>query len=112
MSFTYDASTSIGKVRLLIGDHDSNNYVLEDEEISSFLNMAEDNVYLASAFALRSIATNEAKLIQKYIKTKRFNTNNLIKLAFSIKNPEIATQKLIRFLSNIKLSKGHYKPPK
>ena len=86
MSFTYDTSTNIGKVRLLIRDKDSSNYVFEDEELFLFLDMAGGNTYLASAFALRNIATSEAKLVQKYkVGTKSVDragiVDSLLKLA-------------------------------
>ena len=80
MSFTYDTSTNIGKVRLLIRDKDSSNYVFEDEELSLFLDMADGNTYLASAFALRNMATSEAKLVQKYkVGTKSVDKGNKVK---------------------------------
>ena len=33
MAFTYDPTTDIGKIRMLVPDRDSQNYVFQDEEI-------------------------------------------------------------------------------
>lgn len=56
MAFTYDVSTDRGKVRLLIGDTDTNDQLLQDNEIDFFLTQANDNVYLAAAYAAEAIA--------------------------------------------------------
>lgn len=56
MAFTYVVSTNRGKVRLLIGDTDSNNVLLQDDEIDFFLSESNDNVYLAASYAARSIS--------------------------------------------------------
>lgn len=61
MAFTYDVSTDRGKVRLLLADTDSNDYIWEDAEIDAFLNLASDSVYGAAALALRSLAADKGK---------------------------------------------------
>lgn len=62
MVFTYDATTNIGKVRLLINDK-VNIYThpaqFSDTEIDVFLAMASSAVYLAAAFALESWAASD-----------------------------------------------------
>lgn len=59
MTFTYDVSTSRGKVRLLISDLDSGKPLFQDDEIDTFLAMEDDSVKLAAAQALDTIAANE-----------------------------------------------------
>ena len=76
MTVTYDLSTSVGKVRLLIGDTNMTNIFPEnaadrsviflDEEISAFLSMSDGNVFMAGAMAFRAVAASRA-LIDKYV---------------------------------------------
>lgn len=56
MAFTYNVATDIGKVRLLVGDTDSATALLQDDEVEYFLEIAENNVYLAASYAAGSIA--------------------------------------------------------
>lgn len=78
MAFTYDVSTDIGKVRLLITDTDDGNPIFDDSEITSFLTQTAyggvNDVRLAAALALETIATSEA-LIQKKIKLLDLSTD-------------------------------------
>jgi len=53
--FTYDTTTDIGKIRLIISDKDEDDYHFEDAELQVFLT-AEGSVNLASAAALESWA--------------------------------------------------------
>lgn len=62
MSFTYDVTTSRGKVRLLAFDTDSTNYVFEDAEVDALLSLEGQSVYRAAACALRSIAAEKSRL--------------------------------------------------
>ena len=79
MSFTYNLTTEIGKVRLFTGDKDSASYAFEDEEIQKFLELTNHNVYLASADMLRALASSEAKLVKKYkIGTKSVDKSGII----------------------------------
>jgi len=55
MSFTYDLDTDIGKVRLIIQDHNSLDYHFEDAELQVFLT-AEGSVNLAAAAAFEAWA--------------------------------------------------------
>lgn len=74
MSFTYDPSTSAGRVRLLATDTDSNNAIFSDDEIAAFLALEDDSVKRAAAAALDQIASSEA-LIQKRIKLLDLQTD-------------------------------------
>lgn len=59
MTWTYDPTTDVGKVRLTISDTEVSRPVLDDEDIEAFLSMAGNSIPLASAKALETIATNE-----------------------------------------------------
>jgi len=61
MAFTYDLTTNIGKIRLLIADTDEDSYDFEDDEITA-ANDLSVNIYYASAILLRSLAANRARL--------------------------------------------------
>jgi hypothetical protein len=73
MTFTYDLTKDIGKVRLLIQDTDISSSgakaVFSDEEITFFLTVtAQDsanNLYLAAAHALEVNATEAARLAKR-----------------------------------------------
>lgn len=58
MTYTYSVATSIGKVRLLIGDKGTTAAAatFADEELQVFLDACTDNVYSAAAQALRAWA--------------------------------------------------------
>lgn len=76
MSFTYDPTSDVGKVRLLITDTQVSNPALQmfsDYEIQAYLDL-ETTVFEAAALALDTIATNEA-LVQKVIKTLDLETD-------------------------------------
>lgn len=72
--FTYDPSTSAGRVRLLATDTDSDNAIFSDDEIAAFLALEDDSVKRAAATALDQIASSEA-LIQKRIKLLDLQTD-------------------------------------
>lgn len=75
MSFTYDTTTSRGRVRLLVTDTDSSSYLFEDAEIDAFLALApESSVYRAAAQALEVTACSEV-LVQKRIKLLDLSTD-------------------------------------
>lgn len=59
MTWTYDPSTDIGKVRLRVSDTDTTRRVMDDEDYQAFLDMAGGSVVLAAAMALETIAVNE-----------------------------------------------------
>lgn len=74
MSFTYDTSTDLGRVRLLITDRDASNQIFSDAEIEAFLAMEGDDVFLAAAAATETIARNEA-LVLKVIEVLDLKTD-------------------------------------
>lgn len=59
MTWTYDPSTDIGRVRLLVADTDTTRRIMDDEEYQAFLDMSGGSVVLAAAKALETIAVNE-----------------------------------------------------
>jgi hypothetical protein len=63
MTFTYTLSTDIGKARLYSGDTNSGNAAFSDEELQIFIDgSTSSNVRLASAWALRSLALDTARM--------------------------------------------------
>lgn len=62
MAFTYDLTNDIGKVRLMISDTVSTDYIFTDEEIQAFLSMQENNLYLTAAQAYGTIIRSRALL--------------------------------------------------
>jgi len=59
MTWNYDPSTDVGKVRLRVSDTDTTRRIMDDEEYTAFLEMAGGSVPLAAAMALETIAVNE-----------------------------------------------------
>ena len=54
MTLTYDITTTVGKIRLIIGDTDVTDAVFTDEELTYFLTENSNNVNLAAADALEA----------------------------------------------------------
>lgn len=77
MAFTYDLSDSVGKVRLLIMDNQSANYLFEDSEITAFLEFEADNTRRAAALALETMASNEV-YVQKKIELLDLKTDGSV----------------------------------
>lgn len=63
MPFSFDLTTDIGKVRLLIPDRVPDSYMFEDDEILAFLSM-ETGVKRASALALETIASDQVMVLK------------------------------------------------
>lgn len=59
MTATYDITTTIGKIRLKIGDKDTDDAFFTDEELTEFYSQ-EGNIDLAAAAALESWAASYA----------------------------------------------------
>ena len=59
MTWSYNPSTDIGKVRMLVTDTDTTRRIMDDEEYQAYLDMSGGSVVLAAAKALESIAVNE-----------------------------------------------------
>lgn len=60
-AFTYDLSTDVGKVRLLIPDNDSTAYFLTDSEIEYFLGETANVVNAAAVMACNQLARQFAQ---------------------------------------------------
>lgn len=71
---TYDPSTDVGKVRMLINDVDESDEVFTDPELEAFLALEGDAIKLAAAQAIDSQATNEA-LAAKVLKDHQLSTD-------------------------------------
>lgn len=74
MTYTYQPTTDIGKVRMLIPDRVEASAVFSDEEIQAYLDMNDSNVRRAAAEALETIASDEAMTL-KVISTLDLSTN-------------------------------------
>ncbi len=75
MPWTYDPTTPVGQVRLLITDTNVARPIFADDaEIEAFLGMNDDDIRLAAAQALDVIATNEA-LVLKVIQNMDLRTD-------------------------------------
>ncbi len=74
MATTYDLTTAVGQVRLQISDTDVADAIFSDEELQVFLDANSDDVLLASAQALRSIAASAARMA-KLRKTLNFTAD-------------------------------------
>lgn len=64
MAFTYDTGTDVGKIRLLVFDTDSSNYVFEDGELAVFYDVEGDSLKRAAALALETMASHEAFVLK------------------------------------------------
>ena len=62
MATTYDLSTDRGKCRLLASDTNVHDAIFEDDEWDAILAMESDNVYLAAALGLDTMAGDAAKV--------------------------------------------------
>jgi hypothetical protein len=63
---TLDVTQAIGRlnaVRLLVGDTDSSDQQMEDEEIYFSLSQASDNIYNAASFVCKLLAAKYSRLV-------------------------------------------------
>ena len=74
MAFTFDVSTDVGRVRLLIPDRTAADPLFTDAEITALLELEGDDVRCATALALETIASDQA-LILKVIKSLDLQTD-------------------------------------
>jgi len=66
MSYTYTSGTNIAKIRDLIGDNGgASTAILTDEEITTFLSLTSNSLYLTAAIALIRIAASKSLLAKK-----------------------------------------------
>ena len=91
MTYTYQPTTAIGKVRMLIPDRVEANAVFSDEEIQAFLDMNDSNVRRAAAEALETIASDEAMTL-KVISTLDLTTNGASTSAAILERAKILRQ--------------------
>ena len=61
MAFTYDTTTSRGKVRLLCFDRVEASAVFGDAEIDAFLSLGGSDVWLAASYACRDLQARATK---------------------------------------------------
>ncbi len=71
---TYDPTTDAGKVRLLVRDTNTSDHFFTDAEIDAFLTLGDNDVRLAAAEALDTIATDEA-LVLKVVRILHLQTD-------------------------------------
>jgi hypothetical protein len=64
VTFSYDLTTDIGKVRLNIPDTDSADAIFTDEEIQAFLDQEMSNIFFAAADACDTLATNQVYILK------------------------------------------------
>ena len=69
-----DYTSARGRVRLLITDIDEAQPIFSDEQVDAFLAMEDDDVRLAAAAAIETIARNEA-LVLKVIEVLDLKTD-------------------------------------
>lgn len=62
---TYDPSTDVGRVRLMIADTDLESAVFDDEEIAACLSLEGGDVRAAAARALESILADRARMARR-----------------------------------------------
>ena len=67
---------TVAQVRLLIPDTDPSNQALSDGQITELLTLSNNRVFLAAAYALEIIATDEA-LVYKIVRTDDLSVNGV-----------------------------------
>lgn len=84
MTWTYDGapgtSDAAGRrdsVRFLVGDTDTNDQQVTDEEITFALNSAADDVYLAAAITARAISGKYARRVDTSVESIRSSYSQL-----------------------------------
>ena len=92
---SYDITTNVGKVRLLIGDKDIANEVFLDAEITYFLTKNSDSINLASAEALEAWASSyaanaDSEKIGDYAYTQKI-VDKMLNLAKNLREKESGT---------------------
>ena len=60
---TTTASGRLNSVRLLVGDTDTTDQLVQDEEITFALSQANDNIYYAAAWVCRTIAAKFSRMV-------------------------------------------------
>lgn len=75
MSFSYDVSTTVGKIRLWIQDSDSNNALFSDEDINAMLSMNDNDIRATAAALLFALASNKS-LLAKAVSAGKYSEDN------------------------------------
>ncbi len=88
MAFTYDVTTTRGKVRLLCTDSVLANEIFADAEIDAFLTLESSDVRRAAALALETIASSEV-LVQKRIRLLELTTDGPAESAELLKRAKL-----------------------
>lgn len=73
MSFTYDPSTNVGKVRMVLPDKVEDDAFFSDEELEALIEV-EGNWRRATALALETIASDSAMVLQ-VVKVQNITTD-------------------------------------
>lgn len=60
---TTTASGRLNSVRLLVGDTDTTDQLVQDEEVTFALSQANDNIYYAAAWVCRTIAAKFSRMV-------------------------------------------------
>ncbi len=92
MVFSYDITTNIGKVRLLISDSDVTSFHFTNDEITVFLTMASGSILTAAGYALEAWASSitdslTSEKIGDYSYTKK-DADTKLKLAMEYKKQD------------------------
>jgi hypothetical protein len=64
MTYSFNLSTDVGKVRLMIPDRDEANRFFEDDELSTFLTLEVNNIRRAAALSLETMASDQAMVLK------------------------------------------------
>lgn len=84
MSFSYDVSSDVGKIRLWIRDTDSTSALYTDEEISAMFAMNENDIRLTAAALLIALAGNKA-LLAKAVSAGKYSEDSRRGVAFELR---------------------------
>ena len=77
VTYTDPSNSNSDAVRWLVGDTDTSNADLQDEEIAFALTQAGDDVYLAAAISARALAGKFAKLVDTKFESVSSDYSNL-----------------------------------
>lgn len=93
MSFSYDLTTDVGRVRLLISDTATTTAKFTDEEIQYFLDEEDDVINLAAAMAFEALAgraadTGKSETIGDYSCDSSSQAKNWLAMAKALRDKE------------------------
>ena len=64
MAFTYDLTTVVGKIRMLIPDRVTPGHVWEDDELTALYTLEGNDLRLGAAMALEAMASDQAMVLK------------------------------------------------